>query len=190
LPNSLTSQDRTTLHTIAKESIDYSLQYSPKKPIEDCAQLSSYSASLQSLGASFVTLTIQDKLRGCIGSLEANQPLVIDVMQNARSAAFFDPRFPPVTQLEFNKLTIQLSVLSLPQAMSFTSEKDLLRQIQPGIDGLVLEDGNHRATFLPSVWETLPDANAFLRHLKQKAGVSMDYWSDTITCARYTTECF
>jgi len=171
-------------------SIEYSLTHSPQKHVESTLQVDNYPASLRTPRACFVTLTIHDNLRGCIGSLEAEQLLIIDVIQNARKAAFFDPRFPPVTLTELTKLRIQLSVLSQPQAMNFTSEPDLLRQIQPGVDGLILEDINHRATFLPSVWDTLPDAVSFLQHLKQKAGFSTDYWSNTIKCARYTVNSF
>ena len=122
--------------------------------------------------------------------LEAYQPLINDVAENAFKAAFNDPRFPPLNAEEFTDLTIHVSVLGKPEAIAFTDENDLLQQIRPGIDGLILEDGHHRGTFLPSVWESLPTAREFLRHLKQKAGLDTDYWSDTLRISRYTTQSF
>lgn len=140
--------------------------------------------------ATFVTLTIGGRLRGCIGMLEACRPLAEDVAANAMAAAFDDPRFPPLTKKEFEKLEIHISVLSPPEEMHFTSEEDVLRQIRPGIDGLILQDGFHRGTFLPSVWEELPEKELFWRHLKLKAGLSPGYWSNTVRVFRYTTEYF
>ncbi|NOX92825.1 MAG: AmmeMemoRadiSam system protein A, partial [Gammaproteobacteria bacterium] len=129
-------------------------------------------------------------LRGCIGSLEAHRPLVEDIAHNARAAAFSDPRFSPVTAQELPALEFHLSVLSPAVPLRFESETDLLEQIRPGIDGLVLEDGPHRGTFLPAVWESLPDAAQFLQHLKLKAGLPKDHWSDTLKISRYTTQTF
>ena len=140
--------------------------------------------------ATFVTLNKFGELRGCIGHLEAIQPLIADVAENAFNAAFRDPRFQPVTASEFGDLEVHISVLSPPEPMVFTSEADLLRQIRPGIDGLILEDGAYRGTFLPSVWEQLPDPAQFLAHLKMKAGLPPNYWSDTLKVSRYTTESF
>ena len=99
-----------------------------------------------------------------------------------------DPRFRPLTDAEYPKLVLDISILSTPQPMHFESEQDLLRQIRPGIDGLILSDHGHRGTFLPSVWEQLPDPVIFLQHLKQKAGLPTNYWSDTIQVENYTTE--
>jgi uncharacterized protein len=141
-------------------------------------------------GASFVTLQSHGMLRGCIGSLEAHQPLVEDVAHNAFAAAFSDPRFPPLRESELAGLEIHISLLSQATPMSFQSESDLLQQIRPGEDGLVLEEQGRRGTFLPSVWEQLPTPELFLRHLKQKAGLPPDYWSDTLQVSRYTTESF
>ena len=140
--------------------------------------------------ASFVTLTINGTLRGCIGMLEACRPLAEDVAENARAAAFEDPRFPPLTKKDFEKLEIHISILSPPEAMVFSSEADLLRQVRLGVDGLVIQDGFRRGTFLPSVWEELPEKELFWAHLKLKAGLSADYWSDTLRVFRYTTDCF
>jgi AmmeMemoRadiSam system protein A len=138
--------------------------------------------------ASFVTLQIAGQLRGCIGTLEALRPLALDVFANARSAAFRDPRFAPLTDAEFARLDIHVSILSLPEAMSFGSEADLIAQLRPGVDGLVLEEGARRGTFLPSVWESLQDPRDFFSQLKRKAGLPEGYWSHTLRVSRYTTQ--
>jgi len=140
--------------------------------------------------ATFVTLTIGGHLRGCIGMLEACRPLAEDVAENAQAAAFEDPRFPPLTENEFKRLEIHISVLSPPEELKFSSEKDVLDQIRPGIDGLILQDGFRRGTFLPSVWQELPEKKLFWAHLKQKAGLPANYWSDTLRVFRYTTDYF
>ena len=140
--------------------------------------------------ATFVTLTIGGRLRGCIGMLEACRPLAEDVAANACAAAFEDPRFDPLTKKEFEKLEIHISVLSPPEELTFSSEEDVLSQIRPGIDGLILQEGFRRGTFLPSVWEELPEKELFWAHLKRKAGLPTDYWSATLRVFRYTTEYF
>jgi AmmeMemoRadiSam system protein A len=129
-------------------------------------------------------------LRGCIGSLEPRTRLVSSVADNAFAAAFRDPRFPALTAPELADMTIQLSVLGDLQPVVCGSEADLLGQLQAGIDGWVMEDQGRRGTFLPSVWESLPDPRQFLAHLKNKAGLADDYWSDTIEVWRYSTESF
>lgn len=139
-------------------------------------------------GACFVTLNLAGELRGCIGSLQPHRPLAEDVVDNAFSAAFRDPRFPPVSARELPALDIHISILSPAQPMHFSSEQDLLRQLRPGIDGLVLQDGQHRGTFLPQVWESLPTPEDFLSHLKRKAGLPAHYWSQNIRVERYTVE--
>lgn len=182
----MTETERTTLREIAHHSIDFGLQHGTPSPVT----VSDYSLALQKHGACFVTLSINKQLRGCIGTLEAYRPLVEDVAENAFAAAFRDPRFPRLTRQEYEKLHVHISVLNPPEAMRFTDEEDLLRQIRPGIDGLVLEDGYHRGTFLPQVWESLPEPKLFLRHLKQKAGLPPDHWSKAIKMQRYTVEEF
>jgi AmmeMemoRadiSam system protein A len=136
-------------------------------------------------GASFVTLTLHKNLRGCIGSLETRRPLIVDVWQNAYNAAFRDPRFPPLTQEELGDVQIEISVLTPALRLEVDNEQDLLAKIRPGIDGLTLKDGHYRATFLPLVWDTLPKARDFLLHLKRKAGLADDYWSNSIQFATY-----
>lgn len=152
--------------------------------------LARYPDILQSPAASFVTLRIQGELRGCIGTLEARQPLVQDVAQNAFNAAFRDPRFAPVNAQEYSLLEIHISVLSPATAMNFRSEADLLSQLRPGIDGLILSENGRRSTFLPAVWGSLPEAADFFRKLKLKAGLPEDYWSPTLRIERYTTFSF
>ena len=147
-----------------------------------------YPASLRVPRATFVTLHVDTMLRGCIGTLEARRPLVEDVAHNARAAAFEDPRFPALTAPEFERLYIHISVLGVPEPMQFESEEGFLRQLRPHVDGLILEEGPHRGTFLPSVWEQLPEAREFLRSLKRKAGLPADYWSERIRVQRYTVE--
>jgi AmmeMemoRadiSam system protein A len=148
--------------------------------------LADYPAVLRVPGASFITLEKAGRLRGCIGSLEAHRPLIQDVAANAYAAAFKDPRFPPVTVGERAAITCALSLLSPPEAIrDVESEADLLATLRPGIDGLILADGTHRATFLPQVWAQLPDPADFVAHLKTKAGLSADHWSKTIKLWRY-----
>jgi len=137
-------------------------------------------------GATFVTLTQNKALRGCIGSLEAHRLLAQDVQENAVAAAFRDPRFPPLTKDELAITQVEVSLLSPMQAMRFSSEQDAIAQMRPGIDGMVLQYRQQRGTFLPQVWEQLPQPQQFMAHLKRKAGLTEDFWSDEIKLARYT----
>jgi AmmeMemoRadiSam system protein A len=136
--------------------------------------------------ATFVTLKIGGRLRGCIGSLTAYRPLLEDVSENARSAAFRDPRFPPLEAGELSGLEIEVSLLSAPQPIDVESEDDLIARLRPGVDGVVLESGFHRGTFLPQVWEQLPNPRDFLSALKRKAGLAADFWDDDVRVSRYT----
>jgi hypothetical protein len=182
----LCEEEHILLRKLAHEAVEYGLQQGGTLPIDTAR----YPRPLREPGASFVTLQKKGELRGCIGSLEAHRPLVEDVVHNAYAAAFSDPRFPPLSEHELAAVDFHLSILTPAVAMNFNSEADLLRQLRPGIDGLVLEDGIYRGTFLPSVWESLPDAAQFLQHLKLKAGLPTNYWSDTLKVSRYTTESF
>lgn len=141
---------------------------------------------LQDKAACFVTLTQQGELRGCIGTLEAHRSLLEDVKSNARSAAFHDPRFSPLKTKELNHTEIEISLLSATHIMEFSSEQEALAQLQPGIDGVVFEFDKYRSTFLPQVWEQLPDAREFMAHLKQKAGLAPDFWADQVRLYRYS----
>ena len=137
-------------------------------------------------GASFVTLTRQGELRGCIGSLEAHRPLGLDVRENALAAAFRDPRFMPLSRTEFDEIRVEVSVLSSHEPLVVASEKDALDALRPGIDGVVFKYGNSRSTFLPQVWEQLPEPAEFMAHLKRKAGLPMDFWAEEVRLSRYT----
>lgn len=136
-------------------------------------------------GAAFVTLKRGGQLRGCIGSVTAWRPLAEDVADNARKAAFSDPRFPPLSRAELNGLELSVSVLTAPQPMAFADEADLLGQLRPRVDGLIIEDAGRRALFLPSVWEQLPDKRLFMAHLKHKAGLPPDHWSPGFKASRF-----
>lgn len=136
-------------------------------------------------GATFVTLTLEGELRGCIGSLEARRPLGQDVRDNARAAAFRDPRFPPLDAAEFSRVRVEVSLLSPPVPLDCADEADALRQLRPGVDGVILEAQGRRATFLPQVWEELPEGPDFLRHLRRKAGLPADEWTAGTRLSRY-----
>jgi AmmeMemoRadiSam system protein A len=184
--SSLDPSERRILLDVAGRSIRHGLDSgSPLKVVP-----ADYPPALQAQRASFVTLHLEGELRGCIGHLEAVEPLVSDVADNAFSAAFKDPRFPALREAELAGMQIHISVLTPAEPMQFSSEADLLRQLRPGVDGLILEDGWARGTFLPSVWESLPEPRAFLAHLKRKAGLPMSHWSDRLRFYRYTTESF
>lgn len=124
--------------------------------------------------ATFVTLTLHGQLRGCIGSLIAHRPLIDDLISNAQSAAFYDPRFSPLTPEEFQKVTIEVSLLSEPLLLGYTDVEDLKSKIRINEDGIILRYGNNQATFLPQVWEELIDFESFFAHLGLKAGIGSD----------------
>mgnify|MGYP001544823000 FL=1 len=180
----LSNSDRETLTELAYASIRHGLEQGGPLKFEAIADTP---ASLLEQAACFVTLNESGQLRGCIGSLEARRPLAVDVCENAYAAAFRDPRFAALTEPELDKLDLSISVLTPARAMQFESEQDLIRQLRPGVDGLILTDAGRRGTFLPSVWEQLPEATDFLRHLKLKAGLPADHWSDGLRVERYTT---
>jgi len=180
----LSGEERRRLLELARGAIRYGARHG-RPPAVNLAGLP---PALRQIRATFVTLERNGRLRGCIGSLEPLRPLAADVVHNAFAAAFRDPRFPPVGEDELDRLDIHISVLSPLEPVEFSSEEDLLARIRPGTDGLVLEEGPRRGTFLPAVWEQLPDKRAFLRHLKLKAGLAPDHWSDTIRVYRYTVE--
>jgi len=180
----LNPDDRLTLLDVARTSISHGLAHDRALAVDPA----DFSPALNEPRASFVTLKISGQLRGCIGRLEPDGPLVCGVAHNAHAAAFNDPRFSPLTELESLDLQVHISVLSIPIPMTFTDEADLLQQIRPGVDGLVLEAGRCKGTFLPAVWETLPEPSKFLKQLKAKAGLHPDAWPDDARVMRYTCE--
>jgi AmmeMemoRadiSam system protein A len=141
--------------------------------------------ALAAPGATFVTLFKHGALRGCIGTLEARRPLGVDVRANSVAAAFADPRFPPLSTDEFIDTSVEVSLLSVTEAVASKSERALLDQLRPGVDGVVLEYAGRRATFLPQVWDLLPEPPAFLAELKRKAGLPVDFWSAAMKVSRY-----
>lgn len=153
-------------------------------------ELNDFPGGLSEPAASFVTLSKDGELRGCRGMLEPVRPLIQDVAHNAFMTAFDDPRFPPVDALEFVDLSVEISVLSILTELDVANERALLAVLRPGLDGLVLQDGFERATFLPKVWDKLPEPEVFLKQLKWKAGWPADYWTDTLKIYRYTTDTF
>jgi MEMO1 family protein len=175
----------TTLLRVAAASIKRGISHNAQINVD----LSSFPDSLQEKGACFVTLERKDgSLRGCIGSLEAYQPLAKDCAENAFKAGFMDPRFPKLNAGELSGISIHISVLSPSFPMSFKDEADLLSQLRPNIDGLIIQDRGKRALFLPSVWEKIASKEDFLKHLKMKAGMTADHWSPTFSASRFITE--
>ncbi|MGB7541668.1 MAG: AmmeMemoRadiSam system protein A, partial [Burkholderiales bacterium] len=164
---------------IARASIGGALGFESRMPAID-------EPWLEELRATFVTLTQDEELRGCVGALEAHRTLAEDVAANARAAAFQDTRFAPLTRDEFARTDIEVSLLSVPKVIEFESHEDLIAQLRPGIDGIILEYGERRATFLPQVWEGLPDPEQFLAHLKHKAGIPQAMSTHHCRVKRYT----
>jgi AmmeMemoRadiSam system protein A len=174
------------LINLAHDSIEHGLKYGRALQIDT----TDYHSELREKRATFVTLTINHQLRGCIGMLEAHRPLIEDVVHNAFAAAFSDPRFPPLTSGELSQLEIHISILNPAESLAFSSEADLINQLRPGVDGLILEDGRNRGTFLPSVWQSLPNPKDFFDQLKLKAGLPINHWSASLQVKRYTTTSF
>lgn len=183
---SLSNEEQGILLNVARQSIQYGFDEQRPPQIDPL----DYPEPLRPLRATFVTLQQAGKLRGCIGTLEARSPLAQDVADHAFAAAFEDPRFLPLKKEELAKLEIHISVLSPSAPLHFSSEEDLIAQLRPGLDGLILHLGQRRATFLPAVWTSLPDPYTFLVQLKQKAGLPIDFWSDELQVERYTTDSF
>ena len=168
----LTPEEKETLLKIARQALELKLRGEKLSPLNTESQ----TPLLQADGATFVTLTIDGQLRGCIGTLEAYRPLVEDVREHALAAALNDYRFPKVQFDELDAIEIEISRLSAPTPLDYADADDLLTKLRPGVDGVVLADGSRRATFLPQVWEQLPNADEFLNHLCSKMGASADLW--------------
>jgi len=181
--NSLIKRFGTILLEIAAKSIDHGLEKDAPLKLSPEA----FDPEITAAGASFVTLEIAGNLRGCIGSATAWRPLVEDVAENAFATAFRDNRFDPLNAVERKQLDLSLSILTPHQQMTFNSEDDLIAQLRPDEDGLVIADGPWKALFLPAVWESLSDPRDFLSHLKDKAGLKPGHWSDNFTAHRFTT---
>ena len=180
------TQERLSLLQVALSSIESGLRSGTPETVNS----QEYDRELREPRASFVTLKKNQSLRGCIGSLEAHRCLVEDIAFNAFAAAFRDPRFQELGSEELDFLDIGISVLAPSEALTFDSQQTLLEMLRPGQDGLILQDRNARGTFLPAVWESLPQPEEFLKQLKIKAGLTADYWSEKLEVWRYTTESF
>jgi len=150
--------------------------------------LSAQPAALLEPGAVFVTLLRDGRLRGCIGTLSAIEPLVIAVAEHARAAALKDPRFLPVTPEELDHLDVEVSVLSTPEQFDVADYEHLVDSLRPGVDGLIVRTNTHSATLLPSVWASLPTPSAFVEALWLKAGLTPGYWPRDLSLARYTAQ--
>jgi hypothetical protein len=168
----LTDDEKRTLLGLAREALECGVCGQKLSPLD----LQSLSPRLQACGTSFVTLTINGNLRGCIGALEPCQPLVEDVREHAVAAALQDFRFPLVCPEELSQIKLEISRLTVPVPLEYCSPEDLLAKLRPGIDGVVLRDRSRRATFLPQVWEKLPDPIDFLDNLCAKMGAAPDLW--------------
>ncbi len=166
---------------LAAASIQYGLSHGSSLTVD----LTDSPPELQRNGACFVTLKKNGQLRGCIGSPQARRSLIEDVAQNAFAAAFDDPRFPDLRSDEVADLQLSIAVLSPAVEMIVRDEADLLAQLRPAIDGLIIDDGQHRALFLPAVWAQLPEPHDFLNRLKLKAGLKSDHWSSSIRVQRF-----
>lgn len=169
---SLSDDEKRALLNLARESIRNAV-YGKNQPD---AKLQEQSSALREPGAAFVTITKQGDLRGCIGTLEPYQPLIMDVIEHAAAAALHDFRFPPVGADEIADLELEISVLTRPERITYSSVEDLYRLIHPGRDGVVIREGARRATFLPQVWDQLTELPVFMGHLCRKMGVTADYW--------------
>ena len=175
-----------TLLEVARSSIEHGLHMG--EPLE--VEPSEFPAPLRESRALFVTLRCRGELRGCTGTLEAREPLVANIARIAWRSAFADPRFPPLRAPELDGLELRISVLSPLEPLKVASEPDLLARLRPKIDGLLLREGERHSTFLPAVWESLPEPREFVAELKRKAGLPPAYWSDALVFFRYTAETF
>lgn len=172
IPDQLNSAERQFLLELARRSLAAGVRGQPLPPLA----LTSLSPALQAPGASFVTLTKGGELRGCIGALEPYQSLAEDVREHAVAAGLEDYRFQPVQPVELSEIAIEISRLTTPQPLAYEDPNDLLRKLRPGVDGVLLRDGMRRATFLPQVWEKIPDPATFLCHLCEKMGAPAQLW--------------
>ncbi len=168
----LTQEERRILLNLARQSLEQAVRGQRPKPLD----LATLPERLRQPAATFVTLTRQGALRGCIGGLQAEMPLADDVREHAVAAALDDYRFPPVQPEELPQIEIEVSILTDPQPLPYTSPQDLIARLRPGIDGVILVSGFHRATFLPQVWEKIPDPEQFLSMLCEKASLPADAW--------------
>jgi AmmeMemoRadiSam system protein A len=175
MTDQLTDGEKQILLRLAREAMEHAVSGRKLPPLDQ----SSLTSHLRENGASFVTLTIDGNLRGCIGALEAFQPLVDDVREHAVAAALEDPRFLPVEKNELGRIHIEVSRLTAPQPLEYSSSHDLLSKLRPHVDGVILKSDFRRATFLPQVWEKIPRPEDFLDQLCMKMGARPGTWQNT-----------
>lgn len=168
----LSEEEKTILLRLAREALEATARQQVLPPLD----LKSLPPRLRDPGASFVTLKCGEQLRGCIGTLKLENPLAEDVRQHTRAAASKDYRFAPVAGDETALIDIEVSVLTPPQPLEYHNGDDLIARLQPGVDGVILIQGTHRATFLPQVWEKIPNPQQFLELLCEKAYLPKDAW--------------
>jgi hypothetical protein len=176
--------ERRALLDVAHASIEHGVQRGGALRVDPAA----YPEALREVRATFVTLRREGRLRGCVGTLEAQQPLVADVAESAWGAAFRDPRFERLRAAELEGLEISISVLGALEALRVASEEELIAKLRPGVDGLLLREGGLRGTLLPAVWQHVPEARDFVREVKRKAGLPDDHWSASLEILRYEVE--
>lgn len=172
MEDKLTPEEQQTLLHLAREALECGVRGETLPPLDQ----SSLPARLREAGASFVTLTESGQLRGCIGALEPYQSLAEDVREHAIAAALEDPRFPPVSNRELDRIEIEVSRLTRPVPLEYRDAEDLLTKLRPHVDGVILRDSFRRSTFLPQVWEKIPDPAGFLSNLCYKMGADPDLW--------------
>lgn len=182
----LSAPERQELLSLARRSVEAGLREGSRAPYPGSAIFSADTCTR----SCFVTLRIDHELRGCCGTINPERHLAEDVWRNAWSSAFSDPRFASLTAAEYSRSDLHISVLGPLETIVVASEAELLSKLRPRIDGLVLEQGSSRATFLPAVWQQLRRPSDFVRQLKLKAGWSADFWSPQLRLFRYTTEDF
>ena len=184
--STLTQADKTFLVQFARSVIEEALGTGSRLTVPDHS-----SEAIFNKHGCFVTLHKKGILRGCIGTIEPEHALIQGIEENARNSAFRDPRFPPLEKDELPSIQVEVSVLTVPQELTFSDAEDLKAKLKPGVHGVILSRGWHRSTFLPQVWDQLPDKETFLGHLCQKAGLAKNCWQDTETVVEvYEAEYF
>ena len=174
MEDKLTLEEQRILLRLAREALERSVSGEKLAPLDE----TSLPPNLREKGSSFITLTVGGELRGCIGALEPYQSLAEDVREHAVAAALKDPRFLPVRKEELSDIQIEVSRLTRPVPLDYVDANDLLSKLRPHVDGVILRDGFRRATFLPQVWEKIPDPSEFLDNLCYKMGVKAGYWKN------------
>lgn len=181
---SLSDADASTLLETVRQAVEHGLEHGREPTLRGDL----YPPSLRVVRATFVTFHLRGDLRGCVGTTKAQRPLVCDAAHSGYQAAFGDRRFAPLSRRELPELETHISILSPLEAVAACDEADLVDRLRPGIDGILLEDGERRGTFLPAMWEQLPDPREFLRLLKVKAGLPLGHWPPALRVYRYTVE--